>query len=232
MHDSESDASKITVIEKNGIRIAMLNYTYGVNPAGSAALFASPYLVDVLDERKITADCAKADAIADIIVVSVHWGEEYTHTPSDSQQKWAKLFLECGVDLVLGTHPHVMQPIEWMEDDEGNKMLVYWSLGNFVNCTAESGKGKGDRMIGAIAAVEFAKIDGTSYIKTASAIPVITHVEDGFEGITVYRFDDYSKEMFEKSDITRIDPTVTYEYCKDSFDSLLGTFLTRGDPFG
>ena len=228
MHDSEEDAARISVIEKNGIKTAILNYTYGLNPAGSDDIDAYPYLVDVLGETRVRADVARAKELSDLVVVAVHWGSEYSSSPSKSQRRWAQLFLECGVDLVLGTHPHVLQPIEWIEGDDGHRMLVYWSLGNFVNCTGESGAGKGERMLGAMASVSLERNeDGKVYIKHAEALPLITHISYEKFGITTYFFDNYTEEMFSENKVTDIDSTLSYDSCERKFEEMLGEFWVR-----
>ena len=228
MHDSAADADIISVVEENGIKIAILNYTYGLNPAGEGDIERYPYLVDVLGESRVRADIQKAKEISDVIVVAVHWGNEYQSTPSSTQKKWAKLFLECGVDVVIGTHPHVLQPVEWMEGEDGQRMLVYWSLGNFVNCTAERGEGKGERMLGAMARVRFERdAEGEVYIKEATAIPLITHINYAIYGITTYFFDEYTEEMFSENKVRDIDSTLNYDYCIEKFEEMLGDFWTR-----
>ena len=137
--------------------------------------------------------------------------------------------LDCGVDLVLGTHPHVIQPIEWLEDAKGNRMLVYWSLGNFVNSTGESGVGKGARMLGAMADIVIEKDpEGKVFISDASAIPLITHIRYETFGITTYRFRDYTEQMLEQSEAKKkIDSTLTYTYCEETFSRVLGDFIKK-----
>ncbi len=233
MHDSKKDAEKITLVEENGIVLAILNYTYGVNYAGDDDIEASPYLVDILKESRVRADIRIAEQIADATVVAVHWGTEYTHEYSSTQKKWANVFLEEGVELVLGTHPHVIQPIEWMEGKGGRRMLVYWSLGNFVNCTSESGKGKGARMLGAMADVLFAVDDDSRvYIESASAHPLITHLDYSRYGITTYLFDEYTEQLFSENKAKEKDASFTYEYCVDTFDDILGDFWMRTEVDG
>jgi len=229
MHASEQEAREICVIEKNGIRIAVLNYTYyAINPAGQSAIDKEPYLVDRLIESEVTADLRAADAAADFTVVAVHWGTEYKHTPSQDQKKWAALFLREGVDLVLGTHPHVLQPVEWLKGSDGQRMLVYWSLGNFVNCTESSGKGIGARMLGAMSDVTIEKDEkGNVYISEASAIPLITHITSAKGGITTYRFDAYTQDMLQKNLATEKDSGFTYSYIVSHYDEMLGEFMKK-----
>lgn len=229
MNASEEESNEICVIEKNGIRIAVLNYTYyAINPAGQSAIDKEPYLVNRLVESKVIADLRAANDAADFIVVAVHWGTEYSHTPSKEQKKWANLFLSEGVDLVLGTHPHVLQPIEWMEGADGHRMLVYWSLGNFVNSTESSGKGIGARMLGAMSDVTIEKDEnGKAYISKAYAIPLITHLTSANKGITTYKFDTYTKEMLQNNLATQKDSSFTYDYIVSHYEEMLGSFMKK-----
>ena len=227
MQDNSADASSICIIEKNGIKIAMLNYTYyAINYAGEPAIKKEPYLVNRLIEDEVRADIAAAEEYADFTVVSVHWGDEYSHTPSSEQRAWASVFLEGGVDLVLGTHPHVLQPVEWLEGTDGDKMLVYWSLGNFVNSTAEEGSGIGDRMLGAMADVTVERgVDGKVRITEAKAIPLITHIEFKKFGITTYKFSDYTEAQLSQSEAVKKDAALTFDYAEKHFSDMLGSFI-------
>lgn len=228
MHDSVQDANKIIIREVNGIKFAFLNFTYGVNNSGKEIIAQEPYLVDILEETRVRSDIARAEAMADITIMTVHWGTEYTHIPSKSQKNWANIFLECGVDLVLGTHPHVIQPVEWLERDDGHRMLVYWSLGNFVNCTSGRGTGKGARMLGAMSDVTFIKDkNGVTTIENAVAHSLITHIDYSQYGITTYFFDDYTESMFDNNQAKTFDSVFSYQYCIDTFDSILGAFLAQ-----
>lgn len=228
MHESSEDAEHISVIEKNGIKMAVLNYTDIMNLVGVELCREEPYLVDMFEESRIRRDVQKAREIADFVTVCAHWGSEYTHSPSDTQKKWADIMLECGVDLVLGTHPHVIQPVEWLEHENGNKMLVYWSLGNFVNSTGESGRGKGARMLGAMADVTLARNnDGKVYIADASAVPLVTHIRYESFGITTYLFSEYTEEMLKQSEAVNIDYTFSYSYCEKTFSDILGGFIKK-----
>ena len=145
MQDTAEEQGDIYVYEQYGMRIAILNYTYGTN--GISLPEDMPYAVNLLDKEKIAADVAKAEELADFVVLCPHWGTEYVLTESKAQRRWAEFFLECGVDLVLGTHPHVIEPVELFTDDAGNEMLVYYSLGNYVNATSSDLPDSGIRML-------------------------------------------------------------------------------------
>ncbi len=219
---TKEEASEICVVERNGIRVAVLNYTYGTN--GIPIPKNMPWIVNMLDEEKIRRDTAAAREMADFVVVCPHWGTEYSLTPSDEQRRLCEIFLECGVDLVIGTHPHVIQPMEWFEDNEGKRMLVYYSLGNFVNSTAEQGIGVSCRMLGALAKVTLTKsADGKTGISEAAALPLITHLSDGYAGITTYLFSDYTEELALKNlPVISRDPCFSYAYCKQVFREVFG----------
>ena len=147
----EEQDNDIYVYEENGIKVAILNYTYGTN--GIDLPSGKPYLVNLMKEAKVRSDIQKAEEIADFTIVCPHWGTEYNLGTSSEQERWTQIFLEEGVDLVLGAHPHVIEPIEWVSDEEGNEMLVYYSLGNFINGTSSTGSGVTNRQVGGIADV-------------------------------------------------------------------------------
>ena len=181
----EAQEDHIFVYEQNDIRVAVLNYTYGTN--GIPMPPDMPYAVNLLDEKKVTADIAKAKTMSDFIVICPHWGTEYQLAPSAEQARWTQIFLENGVDLVIGTHPHVIEPIEWVRDDNGNEMLVYYSLGNFVNWTSSSGKGIANRMVGGMAEITLAKEpEGDVAVKSYGVEPIVCHLSEGANGVTTY----------------------------------------------
>lgn len=216
IYETEEESNELYFYEQNGMKIAILNYTYGTN--GISLPANMPYAVDLLEEEKVIADIRRAEAEADFTVVCPHWGIEYQLEPSGEQERWAELFLREGVDLVFGTHPHVMEPVEWMEDEEtGNKMLVYYSLGNFVNWTSESGAGIANRMVGGMAEVTLERESQTSpvVIKEYGVEAVVSHVEYGTNKICVYPLSQYTQELAQKNEIVSQDANFSYEYCVD-----------------
>lgn len=119
------------ILRQNGFKIALLNYTYGTNgipvPQGT--------IVNLLDEKTIESDVkASRDSLVDEIIAYVHWGAEYERYPNSDQKKWRDFFNKLGVRIVVGSHPHVIQPMEW-EKANGDQIerLTVWSLGNFVS---------------------------------------------------------------------------------------------------
>lgn len=213
IHDSKEDQDQICVYEKNGMKIAILNYTYGTNGISFPA--DMPYGVDLLEEDKVISDLKQAEELADFTVVCPHWGTEYEHGITDEQKYWTEIFAENGADLVIGTHPHVMEPIEWYKDDsDGNDMLVYYSLGNFVNWTSDSGAGISDRMVGGLAEVTLTRgEDGTVKISDYGVKPLVSHVESGYQGVTVYPLREYTDELAECNEIRSQDAAFSRDYC-------------------
>ena len=127
-----------------------------------------------------------------------------------------QLFLENGVDLVIGTHPHYIQPVEMLTNENGEQMLVYYSLGNFVNWTGESGLGIANRMVGGMACVTIGKdIDGDVFITEYGVKPLVCHLAEETNGVTTYFLSDYTEAMAKENAIVQQDSAFSKEYCVD-----------------
>jgi poly-gamma-glutamate synthesis protein (capsule biosynthesis protein) len=188
---SQEERDKPVIIEKNGISTGFLSYTYGTN--GLAVPRGKPYMVSLIDEKIMEAEISALRPRCDYLVVSMHWGEEYTHVPTGAQRKTAQFLAAQNVDLILGHHPHVIQPFETITRPDGGTTLCYYSLGNFI-----SGQIKGPTLLGALASVTVKKTDGMITVEKAGIIPVVTHYEDGFTGFRVYPLTDYTAALAEK----------------------------------
>lgn len=210
VHDSQADQDRIHIMNVKGYKIALLNYTYGTNgiplPAGM------PYAVDYLEKNKVIADIKEAEEKADFTVVMPHWGSEYLLSTDSDQKYWTDIFLKNGVDLVIGTHPHVIEPVEVLTDDQGHQMLVYYSLGNYVNSSASDGAGVGNRMIGGIADVKISTSGEKLFISDYSFVPIVTDLRSGTDGIRVYYLQDYTAAQANSSLVCNQDPTFNLDY--------------------
>ena len=222
IHDSAEDQNEIYVTTINGIRIAVLNYTYGTN--GIAMPGDMPYAVDMLKEAAVIEDIQQAKQLADFVIVAPHWGTEYRLTPDSSQKKWTKLFLEQGVDLVLGTHPHVIEPVEMLSRQESDEqMLVFYSIGNFVNWTSGAGKDVANRMVGGMPVVTIEMDEhGNAYIADYYIRAVVCHVEEKTNGITVYPLSEYTEELAAQNAIRSQDKNFSLEYCRELCNKVFG----------
>lgn len=204
INKNEEASKKIPIITKNGIRFAMLNYTYGLN--GYSLPSKNSYLVNLLEEKKVKSDIIKARKQADIIIVFPHWGTEYSYKPDEDQKYWTNFFAEQGVDLVIGSHPHVLQPVEWIEAKNGHKMLVYYSLGNYVSYQREA-----PRMLGGMANITFIKDETGVRIKEAGITPIVTHYENknGYQFAT-YKLEDYTEELAKIHGVLKVEKNSTF----------------------
>lgn len=206
--------------EQDGMTIAILNYTYGTN--GIHPPSDMPYIVNYLEEDKVLRDIQRAEELADFTIVCPHWGTEYVLEETKTQKKWAQFFLENGVDLVIGTHPHVIEPVKWLSDEAGNEMLVYYSIGNFINGTSGKGDGVMNRMVGGIADVTLSQNEeGEVYIKEYDAIPVVCHIAAG-EAYTVYYLEDYTSELAAENMIVSQASDFSLENCKKLVETVWG----------
>lgn len=190
-NDSEEDYNSIIYYEKNSIRFAILNYTYGTN--GIPIPESSPWCVNMMDKEKITADVNAAKQNADVIIVFPHWGTENSTSVSDYQREYVQLFSDLGVDIVIGTHPHVLQPVEWVENETtGKKMLVYYSLGNFISHQTSL-----NQLCGGMAEIKIEKKNGEISIISAKLVPVVCWYKssgDKYE-FSVYKLSDYTDSI-------------------------------------
>ncbi len=155
---SAEDAEEIKIKEKNGIKYTMLAYTYGTN--GITVPSDKPYLVNLYSDELAKADIEKVRDKVDLLIVSMHWGTEYRSEPTDEQKREAEYLSNLGVDIIIGTHPHVIEPITYINDT-----LVIYSLGNFIS--AQSTNNDYNTMVELMTSVDVVKTtkDGQSEIK-------------------------------------------------------------------
>ena len=119
------------IINKNGTSIALLNYTFSTN----GIVVPAPVIVNMLDKQVITKDVNRAkEEKADLVILFLHWGTEYDTIPAKTQTDLAEYFHSIGVDMVIGSHPHVVQRMERKINElSGYEDMVVYSLGNFVS---------------------------------------------------------------------------------------------------
>lgn len=147
---NEQDRHKLRILDKNGIKLAFLSYSYGTNgipvPAGK------DFLVNLINRDIMKEEIHRAKKEADVVVMSIHWGNEYQRIPTAEQKDLATFLANEGVDVIFGSHPHVLQPMEWIKNPDGRKTFVIYSLGNFI-----SGQVRDYKDIGGLATVDITK---------------------------------------------------------------------------
>ena len=191
IHESDEVYNNITIKEVNGIKLALLNYTYSLN--GFSLPADQPYKVDLMNQwtkDKMIADLQAAKEMADFVIVFPHWGTEYVLNETAEEQEWAQFFSDNGADLIIATHPHVIQPVKWIEGVNGNKTLCYYSLGNFVSIQYYNFS-----MLGGMAQVSITKDETGTYISEYDMDFVVTHYTAGRTAVTTYMLDDYTNEL-------------------------------------
>ena len=189
IHETEEDSRQIKTINKNGIVISCLNYTYGLN----GFVPSEDWMVDQLvDKDRIADDIARAKACSDILIVFAHWGTEYLFEPTQEQQDWAQFFADEGVDVVIGGHPHVLEPLEVVTGKNGNEMICYYSLGNFI-----SHQSYNYQMLGGLATLTITKDNSGTYVSEYALEPTMTYMTFGANGYEFYgmKLRDYTDDM-------------------------------------
>jgi poly-gamma-glutamate capsule biosynthesis protein CapA/YwtB (metallophosphatase superfamily) len=167
---SKEDQKNIRTLTKNNITFSFLSYANGTNgiphPKGKA------YLVNRIDTTQIAQEVEEAKRLSDVVVVAMHWGTEYETLPNESQMLLAQKLADYGVHIVIGNHPHVLQPPAWVSGNNGHKTLVLYSLGNFIS--AQGGVAK---RVGGMATIDIVKTTGkekTITLKHPSFLPTFT----------------------------------------------------------
>ena len=185
---------KIAIKEVDGIKFAFLSYTYGTN--GLSVPEDSKYRVIYLNETSLIKKQVKlARKNADVVIVSCHWGNEDRHEVTESQRSLAKQLTGWGADLIIGTHPHVVQTAGWVKS-KGRKAFCAYSLGNFI-----SGQEKADNLIGVVLSLTFEVREDmlndsfTVTIKDPTLIPTVTDYRSGHQDIRVYWLENYKRKM-------------------------------------
>lgn len=191
VYTSQEAFNAIPTFKKKGITFSFLAYTYGTN--GIAPDY--DYNVSYLDDDQIKSDVQKAKEISDVVIVSAHWGDENTFEPNDLQKHYAQLFADCGVDVVIGTHPHTIQPVKWIKGNSGNKMLCVYSLGNFIGGMLTT-----DNAIGGEIKFDFVKKNDKITIENVKWIPTVIHFEGNQDNIIEVRYNYKAYKLSQYSD--------------------------------
>ena len=123
---SFDDQNEIKIFEKNGIKYTMLSYTYGTN--GIPVPKGKEYLVNLYSDEQAKKDIEKVRDKVDVLLISMHWGIEYQTEPTAEQKREAEYLSSLGADIIIGTHPHIIEPVTYINDT-----LVIYSLGNFIS---------------------------------------------------------------------------------------------------
>ncbi|MCI8387208.1 MAG: CapA family protein [Clostridiales bacterium] len=188
-HLDDEDYENIRVVEKNGVKIAFLSYTYGLN--GMTLPASSKIHIPLIDEKEITSMVGKAKKLADAVIVVMHWGTDGSYKVTTEQKSLAKAITAAGADVILGMHSHTIQPVEWQTRPDGGRTLVIYSLGNFISTQYDSGN-----LVGGAITFDIVKDkNGDVTIENPILNPVVTHYDKNRLGLQVYLLKDYTEEL-------------------------------------
>ena len=240
IHGSAEEQDRIIYTEKNGIRFALFNYTYGLSagtlPAGDE------FRIDLLqDKDRLINDLHEAEQSADMSIVFIHMGTEYRETPTDEQKALAQELTAAGADLIIGAHPHCVEPMARVTAANGNTSVVYYSLGNLVSTQM-----KPNTILGGAADVTIVKKNGVTSVSEAKLQPTVCHMEAassattpsttaslssassvaessaGKPVVTVYFLADYTEELAERHYFRNFGQTVTLASLKKLWQEVSG----------
>ena len=188
-YTSEDDFT-YKVYEKDGVNIAFISYTYGTN--GLTLYDGYEAWIPYLDEETVKKQVseAKADPGVDLVIVSVHWGVEYMFEPSDEQKNYAQIMTDAGADVIIGHHPHVIEPVKWLTAEDGTKTLCAYSLGNFI--------GEQDHdysMVGGMLSFDIVKKGRSAWIENALFTPTVYYFDSGFYSNCVYPMTEFTEAL-------------------------------------
>ena len=190
IHRNEEQRKLPVLVTKNNITIGFLSYTYGTNAIPLPK--DKPYLVSLINTEIMKEEITNLRPLCDFLLVSMHWGNEYRHNYNKDQETLAAFLAENMVDLVIGHHPHAIQPVEYIKRPDDSTMLCFYSLGNFISSQIQN-----VTLLGAMAYIKIAKDNGIE-ITEAGAIPLVTHYEYNHRNIKVYPLYSYTQELLEK----------------------------------
>ena len=193
VNNSREAKDEPVYVETNNIKIAMINYSYGSNQ--TADLDASPYLLNQYDEDWLADILKQAREEADFIIAFPFWGEQNSMDYTKEQERQAQFLADNGVDLIIGSYPHVVEPVKWITAENGDRTLVYYSLGNF-----QSIQNTVENMLGGQANITISKEEDGTHISDYSLDFVVTHYEqressEYYDIVTTYPLADYTSDL-------------------------------------
>ena len=213
----------VQIIEREDVRFAFLGYNYGLN--GFEVHDWLGYGMTFLDEEEqILTDVRHAKTIADFVIVSFHWGDEYSTDANEQQQHLAELLANENVDLIIGHHPHVLQPVELLTRQDGKSMPVFYSLGNFISNQLDS-----INLLGGMAYLRFIKDGDETSVESPQVVPLVTHYDSFFQATRVVFLNDYSEEIASQHGIHDYGKAFSVNILKTTFESIISEDF-RGTP--
>ena len=186
-YSSFEERDEIPIYTQNDISYAFLSYTVKTN--GLKVPEGKEYLLNVYDEELVKQHVQTAkDKGAEVIIVAMHWGSEYTHDPTSEQKEMAEYLSSLGVNLIIGCHPHVIQPIDYVGDT-----LVIYSLGNLISAQHPLGLAK---IIGLLVGVDtVVEPDSTVHFENIQKELLYTYCTSKYKNFKIYPFQNLTNDI-------------------------------------
>lgn len=214
---NNEDMNNIRTLEVNGIKfafVAFTQYTNGLSlPAGSELRMIYTSETEIMKQQ-----IQKAAKIADCVIVSVHWGDEDSSVVDDERKFLAKEFADWGANIIIGTHPHVIQSMEYIDNSMGGKSFVFYSLGNFISAQSDN-----FNMVELLADFNVTKdlVTGEIIIDDIKAIPLINHYDYGYSNIRVYPYSMYTEELALGHGIHSVSSGYAHQFSMQVIDDII-----------
>ncbi|MEG0395800.1 MAG: CapA family protein [Oscillospiraceae bacterium] len=205
--EGDADYDNIPIHEVNGVKIAYLAYTQYTNGIPTPK-DATAHIILTSDEMLIERQVRLAQELADFVVVGVHWGNEGSHTVTEAQRALAQKIADFGADAIIGTHPHVIQPVEWIISVDQRKIPIAYSLGNFVSTQSAA-----PNMIGLVLNFDITENESGNFTaQNVAATPTVTHYDAHYKNVREYLYKDYTDELAQKHGVNVNYPSFSREY--------------------
>lgn len=229
IYESKEVQTQIPTKTINDITFSFLGHTYKTNKPDNQNRELIGYYrnldtmkLDNAHKEIIKQEVAQAKQLSDIVIVSVHWGNEFTYAVNSEQKELANYLNELGVDVIIGHHSHYIQPIEWLETTN-HKTLVVYSLGSFISAdnqvTRATPEFANAYNVSMILQITFEKNNNSTIIKNINSLPVINYYDQKFENFKLVPIDKYNEKL-EKSH-NRYSKGLTKDFITNSFNNVI-----------
>lgn len=214
---NEEESNQYIVREVNGIKVGLLGYTYGLN--GIPLPEDMPWLVELINEDQIQKDMEEISKISDVQIVSMHWGTEYHTEIEADQQALAQKMNEWGVEVIIGTHPHVIKPAEIIQGEKQDT-LCYYSLGNFL-----SAQDTNEGMVGGMASftLQYDFDTQETSFKDVKFTPTVMYYDPAFTTFKVMTIHDYNDDYIPSHYVASLGYDMSKAWIKNYVKEIMGS---------
>ena len=183
----EESQNDYYIFQRQNLKIGIINFS---GFAGNSIPSKNKFMVNTISRQKVENLITKLKNETDFVIVCMNWGEIDSHNPGKKQISIAKLLASYGVDLIIGNHPAFVNPVSYIKSENGNKTLVFWSLGLLIGDDKKKFSG-----LGALANIVISKgNNGKAYLSSYNLVPIVNHkVDNG--NYSVYKLSDYSEDL-------------------------------------